>query len=558
MNLTIPGQLREFYNRGHLPALYDLQTHRPVIYTWSELFSLIERTFRGLNTFNITTTDRVAIWSKSRLEWIALEWALFASGIPSVSIIPGAGAGDLVEMINQSQASVLIIEDSIQYKVWQNIKGRCPLVEKVISIERIETIRSYTDLLVEAESRSPDFETFFKTAENIQPDQLAAIVFTSGTDGTPKVIELLHRNILSEVHEVFNYLDIEINTKTLNTLPFAHILGRIELWGHMYWGFQFGIDRNLQDLRATFQKFHPNIILSVPAIFEKLRDSLLSVASVSPVLKGIFELALQNQESNANSSKLSSFQKMTGKMAQKMAFDIINKSLGGELRFFVSGGAPCPKSLVRFFNAIGVPLLEGYGLTETCGAICVNTTSNHKMGSVGKPFGDVEIKISPEGEILIKSAKITPSVTLSTGSWFSTGDLGYLDAEGFLYVTGRKKDLIKTSGAKYVSPEKIENFLESSGLISRALVLGEGRKYITALLVLGPTYNGDSPTVQKEVSDYIAQMNQSLGPHESVKKYAILKEPFLLEKLQLTPSLKIRRNQIISDYSDLIESLYQS
>jgi long-chain acyl-CoA synthetase len=380
---------------------------------------------------------------------------------------------------------------------------------------------------------------------------------------------LTHEQILSEVEDLVKAFPISEQDSTLSFLPYAHVLGRSEMWLHTYLGFTINFAESIERMKANLAEVSPTIIIGVPRIFEKINAGLMTQIEGHPLRKHLF-----NWLSGARDP-------ITGLVADKLLFSKLRQGLGGKLRFVVSGGAALDKSLAQFFKRAGLLILEGYGLTETTGAIIVNTPEAYEFGTIGKPFGDVEVKLGVDGEILIRSKKVmkgyykdeAATQEVLKDGYFATGDIGEWTEDGFLKITDRKKDLIKTAGGKYVAPQKLEAMLKSSPLISNVLIHGDRRKYVVALVTLnepyakrlakerGWTYRDfkaltQNPELSDTVRKTIAQINTGLASYETIKSFAILPEDFTVEKGELTPSLKVKRKFADKKYSEVIDSLY--
>lgn len=416
-------------------------------------------------------------------------------------------------------------------------------------------------------------------------EDIITLIYTSGTTGQPKGVVLTHQQAHSEVAEALPLVGVNSSDQSLSFLPYAHVMGRIEHWGHALIGFKMAFSTSIERIREHMVEIKPTIMIAVPRLFEKIYSGILSQIEASPAKKKLFNWALQlglEVSRNHTEGKPTSLLTLAQyRLAKELVFKNIAEKLGGRLRFAVSGGAPLSGELAQFYNALGVLLLEGYGLTETTAAVCVNTPFDYRFGTVGKPFGDVKVKIAEDGEILIHSKKVmreyyndpaSTSQTLKDG-WFYTGDIGEFDEQGFLRITDRKKDLIKTAGGKYVAPQRLEAFLKTSPLVSQVLVYGDQKKYVTVLLTLnydalksGAPVWGLSPDEVKTPSQsakvkeilrkHISEVNSKLASFESIKNFSVLDREFTIDSGELTPSLKVRRKAVTTKYHSLLESMY--
>jgi len=416
---------------------------------------------------------------------------------------------------------------------------------------------------------------------------MLTLVYTSGTTGRPKGVVLTHEQAISEVSEAFPLCGVTPDDTSLCFLPFAHVLGRIELWGHSYIGFTMAYAESIERLRNNLVEIKPTILVSVPRIFEKVYAGVYAQMENQNIKRKLFDWAVSvGREVSAKRMThelvplplLGQFE-----IAKVLVLNKIVAAFGGRLRFAISGGAPLAQDISLFFHAAGVLILEGYGLTETTAAITVNTPFNYRFGSVGRPIGDVELKIAGDGEVLVRSKKVmreyykNPDATkeVMTDGWFHTGDIGEILPGGDLKITDRKKDLIKTAGGKYVAPQRLEGLLQMQPLIGHALIHGDQKKYIVALLTMDRLslekyakehnleYNKwtdllKNPTVQAQTRQAVADANSQLASWESIKRYSVLPQEFTVEGGELTPSLKVKRKALDLKFHDQIESLYDS
>lgn len=567
---------------------------------WTEYRQLVDSLAAGLQAQGVRKGDRIAILANTRLEWAALDLAIMGLGAITVPIYPSSTVEDVGFILHDSQAKIFFVENDNVLKKLSTLfnrdsKFRRP--EKVILIESGETppqagltataqVTSLDELQIKGGQALKASPTLFELAvDEVKVDDIATILYTSGTTGRPKGVVHTHTQAFSEVAEAFPLLGVSSNDVTLTFLPFAHVLGRIEIWGHALLGFTMGFAVSIDRLKVDFQEIRPTIIVAVPRIFEKIHAGILSQAEISPMRRKVFvwalgvgrEVSLCKQEKRA--IPLDIAVQYAG--ARKLVFDSIQERLGGRLRFAVCGGAPLSREIAEFFHAAGILILEGYGLTETTAAVCVNTPFDYRFGTVGKPIGDVRIQIAGDGEVLVKSKKVMreylgdPEGTQAVlkDGWFHTGDIGEFDEQGHLRITDRKKDLIKTAGGKYVAPQRLEGLVKLSHYISNVHIHGDNRKFCVALVTLandtvsswakengvdttGAIGFSKNPKVRELVRRAIADANASLASFETIKNFAILENDFTIESGELTPSLKVKRKVVDDRYRELIESLY--
>jgi long-chain acyl-CoA synthetase len=583
------------------PQTTDSRTVNWLELNWTEYRQLVDSLAAGLQTHGVRKGDKVAILANTRLEWAALDLAILGLGAITVPIYPSSTQDDVSFILHDSHAKILFVEDlTVLRKLTSVFRPDSNLrrPEKVVLIESapasetptsgttLTTTTSLDELQVKGSQALKASPTLFELAvDEVRIDDVATIIYTSGTTGRPKGVVHTHAQVFSEVSEAFPLLGVSSNDVTLTFLPFAHVLGRIEIWGHALLGFTMGYAVSIDRLKADFQEIRPTIIVAVPRVFEKIHAGIQSQAEISPIRRKVFdwalgvgrEVSLCKQEKRA--IPLETAIQYAG--ARKLVFDSIQERLGGRLRFAVCGGAPLSREIAEFFHAAGLLILEGYGLTETTAAVCVNTPFDYRFGSVGKPIGDVKIQIAGDGEILVKSKKVMreylgdpegTGAVLQDG-WFRTGDIGEFDEQGHLRITDRKKDLIKTAGGKYVAPQRLEGLVKLSHYISNVHIHGDNRKFCVALVTLSldaiSTWAKDNGVdsfqaaevaknskVRELIRRAIADANAELASFETIKNFAILDKDFTVESGELTPSLKVKRKVVDERYRDLIESLY--
>lgn len=562
-------------------------------YSWADCERSVLTLAQHLTDQNVKPGSCVAIISETRPEWILSDIAIMSIGGITVPIYPNNLDEDIEYILNNADVHAIIIEDSEQLDKWQRISERCKSVKSILVIDGPSLNSSHHNLpifnwteaiknghkLMEANRSAVPFYP------NIKIDDVATIIYTSGTTGRPKGVVLLHEQVMSEVVDVFSLVSVDEQDTSLTFLPYSHILGRVEAWGCIYAGYSLAFAESIEKIRANLQEIRPTFMIAVPRIFEKIYVGLLSQVENNPTKKKIFDKALKVgvavSERLQNQVALGIKLSLEYEMAKLLVFKKVLSALGGRLRFAISGGAPLNSDIAKFFHGMGLPILEGYGLTETTAAVFVNTPINYKFGSVGRAIGDVQIRFAEDSEILVKSKKVMPEYYKNpeatkdsfVDSFFKTGDIGHLDNDGYLFITDRKKDLIKTSGGKYVAPQKIEGLLKLSAYISQVLVHGDQKKYIIALVTLNrPLIEelakksgwvsqnfselSQSPEVYRLIKDVVADVNTQLSSFESIKKFAILPADFSVETGELTASLKVKRKYCDQKFKKIIDELY--
>lgn len=557
-------------------------------YTWDQVVEMIEAAAAALRSFGIGKEDRVALISETRPEWSITDYAIMSLGAVTVPIYPNNSQEDVEFILNDSATKILILEDRDQLKKWNLIEKNCPTVKKVVSYENVDDAKgtSWLDLLElgrEEVKKAP--HAFRNSIEELTTDNWATLLYTSGTTGRPKGVVLNHEQITSEVTDIFAVVTVTEQDTALTFLPFSHILGRVESFGSVHAGYTMAFAESIEKLRDNFAEIKPTFIIAVPRIFEKLYGAILSQAQNNPIKKRLFDWAIQvgHEYSEAVREKRFISPLLIGQfaMAKRLVFSSITNRLGGRMRFAASGGAPLSLDIAKFFHAVGLLILEGYGLTETTAGVTFNSPLHYKLGTVGPAIGDVEMKLAEDGEVLVRSKKVmkryyhddAATELVLAGGFFHTGDIGEVDSEGFLKITDRKKDLIKTAGGKYVAPQKLETLLKASPYISNVLVHGDQKKYIVTLVTInepsviawakaqgipfGSTEElSQSPEVYSLIRDALADVNAQLASYESIKKFAVLPKDFTVEAGELTPSLKVKRKVCDKKFAKEIAQLY--
>lgn len=558
--------------------------------SWTQYYDKIVAAGSGLLALGVQPHAKVAIMSNTRFEWSIADYAVLGCQAVTIPVYQTVTTADLQHILSNSEAEILFLETRAMLKQFLQIREHCPQVKKVICIDPvrdsdIEFMTWDEFMALGAQEKYRWAAEFKKRCEATTRQDIATILYTSGTTGLPKGVVLTHEQIMSEITEAFPHLGVTEDDCTLSFLPYAHVMGRIEHWGHMIVGFKMAYAESIERIRGDLVDIKPTIIIAVPRIFEKVYSAIHAQLGNNVLRTQIFQRALKiGQEF----SQLKIDRKpipwklfVEYQVAQKLVLNKVKEAFGGKMRFAVSGGAPISKDVAMFFNACGIIILEGYGLTETTAAICANTPYNYHFGSVGRPIGDVQIKIAEDGEILVKSKKVMREYYKNseateqafTNGWFHTGDIGELLPSGDLKITDRKKDLIKTAGGKYVAPQHLENLLKMHSFISNILIHGDQKKYIVALITLDPQFLKNfatekglsyqdlssltqNPTVLEMVRKAVAETNTKLASFETVKRFAILPHEFTVESGELTPSLKVKRKVLDVKYKRQLEALY--
>lgn len=561
--------------------------------SWAEYRRAVEAVAAGLTASGVRAGSRVAILSGTRWKWAVADLAIMGIGAVTVPIYQNSSSDDVEFILNNSGSEVLLCEHQAAVDRFLGLRAVCPAVRVVVRMDAEAPAPagaaaiSWGDLIERGTMSLAARPDLYRTlVEHRTSADTATLVYTSGTTGLPKGAVLTHAQLMSafvDVHE----LQLSPDDVSLTFLPFAHIAGRVEHFAHVYIGYCMGVAASLEQLREHFLEVRPTFIAAVPRLFEKIYDAATARAGTTRTTQAIFSWAVRVAQAvsddRAAGRRPGPWLAVRQRIAKRLVFNRLTRGLGGRLRFALSGGAPLSVDLLRFFHGAGIIILEGYGLTETTAAVAMNSVSGYRFGSVGRAIGDVQIRIADDGEILIRSAQVmkgyhdNPDATravLSAEGWFATGDIGALGADGYLRITDRKKDLIKTAGGKYVAPQKLENLLKLSRYVSNVLVHGDARPFIVALIFpeidelcrfahnkqLGaaePEHLVRHPQVRRLFADVVAEANARLASYETIKRFEVLPRDLSVEAGELTPSMKIRRRVCDRKYGDTIERLYE-
>ncbi|HKI79840.1 MAG TPA: long-chain fatty acid--CoA ligase [Ignavibacteriaceae bacterium] len=548
----------------------------------------------GLASIGIQRNDKVAIISENRPEWVYSDMAILGLGAIDVPLYPSLTSESIEFILNNSESKIIIVSNKFQLNKVLKIRKNCSQLQYIIvinekdSIPEDDKVLSFKKIQLMGESFKQKNPTYFKNKmKDVKSDDLCTIIYTSGTTGKPKGVMLTHWNILSNSKAALEILPINETDVWLSFLPLCHIFERM---GGYYTGFASGgtmcYAESIEAVSTNLMEVRPTLMTSVPRLFERIYSKVIrNVENQKPSKQKIFHWALNVGKDYAKAKKnknISLALSAKYKLADKLVLDKIRQKTGGNLRFFVSGGAALARELGEFFEALGILIIEGYGLTESSPVITANRIDDYKFGSVGKPAPGVEVKIASDGEILArgpnimqgyyKNKKETDAV-LKDG-WLHTGDIGVFDADGFLIITDRKKHLFKTTGGKYIAPTPIENLFVSSKFIDQFVLVGDSRMFLSALIV--PDFEAvreyaDSHKISYKTNEELAKneviyklieqdmtrFQKQLANYERVRKFVLLEKPFTIESGEITPSMKVKRKFVEERYKHLIEEMYE-
>ncbi len=563
---------------------------RYVSISTEEFRNRVIRLALGLHELGVSHGDKVILLADNGPEWTITDYAVLSLGGITVPVYTSLVPEQVKYIINDSDAKVVIVSGPALWEKVAAVKKDLPLVRNFITFETQtqDGLLPLSQILERGEKiqaqRPGLFEEIVLT---VKPDDLASIIYTSGTTGIPKGVMLTHANFVSNIKTLASIIDFGDKDTDLSFLPLSHVLERLVIFAFLYKGCSIAYAESVETVADNLIEVRPTIMVSVPRLFEKIYAKVMdTILAGSGLKKKIFFWAVktgkQYREKSFFHQPVSGSLRFRANLARKLVFSKILEKTGGRVRFFVSGGAPLSKDIAEFFFALGLVVLEGYGLTESSPVIAVNTFNDLKFGTVGKPIPGVEVKIAPDGEILARGPNIMRGYykkeeetreTLLDG-WLQTGDIGHLDDQGFLTITDRKKDLIITSGGKNIAPQPIENMLKQNSYILNAVVIGGKRKFISALIVpdlekledyaklKNIPYAGAKDLLQKEaIRDFLLEevdrSTPHLAPYEKIKKIALLDRDFDIGKGEITPTLKVKRSIIEEKFKGVIDSLYK-
>jgi long-chain acyl-CoA synthetase len=586
-----PGLMQAFVN--HVSQQPDMVVFRHkehgifVPMSYRQAYEKVEAIASWLSAKGIGKGDRVAILSENSVYWALADLAIISLGAISVAIYPTLTPRDVHYIIQNSGSSIVFVQDLMQ-------------LEKVLGYQNIDNITSIVVMnnQYKGNGKVVNLQNVFNyegtkvhindSIQSISSEDPICIIYTSGTTGPPKGVVLTHGNIAYVINTIAGMIgDLSVITESLSFLPLSHALERIAgLFFGVYLGKTVAFAESINTILADMQGVKPTHAIAVPRVFEKIFERVVQMAEKSPVKKKIFWWSVKVgrtwSEIVSHKQKPGILLKLKYGIANALIFRKITKATGGRLKYFVSGGAPLSKQIAEFFHAANILVLEGWGATEVSAPATWNSPHEFKFGSVGKPLPGVEVVVADDGELLVRGPIVfkeywgRPEATAEakdSEGWYHSGDIGYIDKDGWVYITDKKKELIINAAGKNISPLNIESIIKQSPYISNVMVYGDRRKYITALINIdrenvlqycrekGVTANEQNlhtlPLVNELIGKEIGRLNNDLARFEQVKKYTIIPEDFSVENDMLTPTLKLKRKNIIARYKDAIDAMYE-
>jgi long-chain acyl-CoA synthetase len=564
-------------------------------YSGREFYEAVRNLSFALSSLGLAAGDRVALISESRPEWGIADLATVSTGAVTVPVYPTQSAEQVRFILDEAGVKFAVVSSQAQVDKIRQVADQLRELEAIILMDGPATsgrpaVYTLADAWVTGRAvheRDPQAEVRFReSASAVDRDALATIVYTSGTTGEPKGVMLTHHNIMSNArdsHIVFPTFESDV---ALSFLPMSHVFERIAFYRYLIDGVKLCFAESLTTVVRDLKNVRPTVMTGVPRVYEKFYAAIQEkVGQATGVQKALLNWALSVGEARSaallNGHPVSIGVRLQHAVADRLVFRRVREGVGGRIRFLVSGSAPLSRKIAEFFHSIGMVIVEGYGLTETSPVLTANPSAAPKFGTVGKPIPNVEIKIAPDGEIVVRGPNVMvgyykrPQATAEVlvDGWFHTGDIGEIDADGYLTITDRKKDLIVTSGGKKIAPQPLENLLKADPLVAEAVLVGEGRKFPAALVV--PDFVAlagrareagwaeepredllKRPEVQALYQGLLDGVNRTLAQFERIKRFHLLPTEFTMERGELTPTMKVRRSVVEARWKDAIEQMY--
>ncbi len=543
----------------------------------------------GLRELGLRPGEKMVILSENRPDWVVADFAALCRGALSVPIYTTLVSEQVRYIIDDSDAAIVVVSNEDQWRKIEAARSGLAKVRHYITFlseapAGVLTMEAVCAMGRKADAADPGL--FERDALRVRPEDEASLIYTSGTTGVPKGVILTHGNFLSNILGVAEVIVFDHKDTVLSFLPLSHVLERMVTFTYIYKGCTIAYAESIETVGQNLLEVRPQIMVSVPRVFEKIYAKVMdTVLAGSGLKRRIFFWAAGVGRAygalKINGARVPTGLALRRAIAHRLVFSKIIAKTGGRVRFFVSGGAPLSKDIAEFFYALGLVVLEGYGLTETAPVLTANTFEAIRFGTVGKPIPGVKIRIAPDGEILARGPNVMKGYykkeaetrEVFDGDWFRTGDIGRFDEDGFLVITDRKKDLIVTSGGKNVAPQPIENLLKTIPSVATAVVVGDRRRFVAALVVPDFAKLEDharsagipfadraalvrDPRVVAFVMSEVDRVTTGLAPYERVKKIALLDRDFEIERDEITPSLKVKRAIVADRYKDVIDGLY--
>jgi long-chain acyl-CoA synthetase len=589
---------------GSLTTLNDLFRHvtaasNPRVVLWQDefgqwqpissdqLYQRVRALSEAFLRWGVQKRDRIAIIGANRWEWAVTDFATLAIGAVDVPIYPTLTGPQIAALLQDAGCRIAVVSDRQQFDKLNAVRGQTQL-ERILIMDSAappEGAVAFSETLVGADERGAERDPVFDAlARSVKPEDAATLIYTSGTTGEPKGVVLTHGNIAANQNVAPADFTLGPTDALISFLPLSHVTARALDYVMYYYGVQIAYCSKFDKLPEVMLQIRPTVFVGVPRVFEKIREEVERHAGLIPLTKRLLAWAVsvgaRHAETVYRGRKPSS---LLWKVADKLVYSKVREAFGGRVRIFVSGGAPLGIDTAKWFASMGIALWEGYGLTETSPIIALNTPLCQRMGAAGMPMPNLDLKLAEDGELLVRGPSVfvgywnQPKVTAEAfdpEGWFHTGDIGRFDADGFLFITDRKKELLKTSGGKLVAPQPIENKLTVSPFVAQAALVGDRHKFISVLL--SPDFatleqwarqKGIVASSRSELvadsrvtalyAEIVRQVNVSLANFETLKRFRVVSDEWSIDSGELTPSMKLKRRVITTRYAALIDALYE-
>lgn len=554
-----------------------------VTHSTQELIETGNKVSQALLAKGIKPGDKIAMISNNRPEWVMMDLGILQVGAINVPVYPTISEDDYTYIFNDAEVKMCFVSDAELLEKVTNINEKVPSLKEVFTFDQIDGGAHWSKFLEHAdEAKQAEVE---ELKNGIKAEDLATLIYTSGTTGVPKGVMLSHKNIASNSVACVPRLPVDSSAKSLSFLPVCHVYERMLIYLYILTGVSIYFAESMETIGDNLREVKPDVFTAVPRLLEKVYDKIVNKgAELTGIKRALFFWALELGEKYEPYGKNGAFYEFKLGIARKIIFSKWQEALGGNTKAVASGSAALQPRLAKVFNAAGIPVMEGYGLTETSPVVTVNCEGEKGLmfGTVGRPIDGVEVKIAQDGEILVKGPNVMqgyykkPDKTaevLTEDGWFHTGDIGEFVGDNFLKITDRKKEIFKTSGGKYIAPQVMENKFKESRFIEQIMVIGEGKKHPAALIVPNFPFVEDwcerkeieyksmshiitDERFVKRIHKEIDRFNEGFGKWEMIKKFELIDHEWSVESGELTPTLKLKRRKIMEKYAPLVEKIY--
>ncbi len=551
-----------------------------------QIYQRVRAVARALIGWGALKGDRIAVISENRWEWAVTDFAVLAMGAVDVPIYPTLTGEQIAVLLQDAGCRIAFVSTRQQFEKLNAVRAQTPLQRIVMldSADCPEGAIPFSELITGADNLGSQRDAEFDVlARSVQPEDLATLIYTSGTTGEPKGVMLTHGNISSNQNYAATEFSFGPTDVCISFLPLSHITARALDYVMYRYGAQVAYCSQFDKLPQAMKEIRPTVFVGVPRVFEKIRQEVERRAGLSPIKKRLLSMAVKMGARHAD-VVYGGKRPSTGpwKIANKLVYKKVHEAFGGRVRVFVSGGAPLGVDTAKWFASVGIAVWEGYGLTETSPVIALNLPVSQRMGAVGRPLPNIQLKIAEDGELLVRGPSVftgywhkpdANAECFDADGWFRTGDIAHLDQDGFLYITDRKKELLKTSGGKLVAPQPIENKLKTNLLIAQVALVGDKHKFISA--IISPNFAAleawarhhgvvsetradlvANPKVIDSYSEIVREVNAGLANFETIKRFRVVPEEWSQDSGELTPSMKLKRRVITERYAEVVAALY--